>query len=413
VYLKVTDRYAGDNYQVQVKKCAPGGCDAAPPAGGVLDDRVVALSPIFTAWKRIHIERDKMFRKGGVLAEDYIPEPDCGSDGTMCVCTPSSKPACCTGPPPALYCNQIVAYEWQNAAENDQVAVFDEVFTYETVREPRAVTAVGTPDATEGLIVLTLDQGLSLAYLRSSRTLSTPYQPTFSNLKSAGYGVISGCDPSSNQINAANSCFWEGDLRAVEKAFGDGFIEIVSPRSGMSTVPLVGSPWFTSPPELGLTFFSGTWFRGWDPDLDYFHLIGANRDVFITRYGLANAHYNYVFVFRNSIWLQGMSEGKSDVEIDNFTREVTIHELGHQFKVNECTTGGHDSRNAWCEAEGSCGPGGTAPQPCVMVPHPEQSVWDSVFRFCAEDLFKGDPTCPDPQPGEPRAGAMRTVSDPP
>ncbi len=107
---------------IEVSKCDPNGTP--------IPERAVALSPVYTAWKRIHIERGKMFRKGGVLAEDYVPWPDCGGSDPMCICTGGAgAPECCEGIVP-IFCNQIEAYEWQNAAAGDLVAVFDELFTF-------------------------------------------------------------------------------------------------------------------------------------------------------------------------------------------------------------------------------------------------------------------------------------------
>lgn len=56
-YLKVPAQYGGDNFQVEVTKCKPDGT--------VLPQRVVSLSPVYTSWKRVFVERDKMFRRGG------------------------------------------------------------------------------------------------------------------------------------------------------------------------------------------------------------------------------------------------------------------------------------------------------------------------------------------------------------
>ena len=97
-------------------------------------------------------------------------------------------------------------------------------------------------------------------------------------------------------------------------------------------------------------------------------------------------------------------------------QDTTIHELGHQYDVNKCSSGGHDSRNAWCatSAANNCGLGGATPELCVMSAVPEGSTdrMDGVSRFCAEDLLLGDPNCPAPTPPNPRDGAIRTDADP-
>lgn len=429
VYLKVTDRYAGDNHQVRVKKCDPDDGCGAKSAGfpGVLHQRVVALSPIFTAWKRIHIERDKMFRRGGVLAENFLPDPDyeCGSpENPICDCVADPGAECCQGIGP-VFCNQIVAYEWQSAAAGDQVAVFDEVSTYETKPEPREVTAVGTPDA-DGLVTVTLDQGLDHAHLRAERTTTTPFQPTFSNHKSAGYGVISGCDASSNQINATDSCFYQGDLQAVEQAYNDAFMEVFAPRDGMSAVPMLPESFFSFGTESTAVQddFSRTWFPHWTNDPgdprrclpnNYFHVVGAKSG---SRAGLTRATSNTTFAFIETI----AGDSPPGDPFVNYVRFVVNHELGHQFSVNPCECDLHDRRNAWCETLGNCAhPGLTYPIACIMnvVDDALENRTDGIDHFGIQDLFEGTPGCSGKvcAPGDTRSfpkgyGAIRTVPDP-
>jgi len=78
-------------------------------------------------------------------------------------------------------------------------------------------------------------------------------QPLFSNFHSAGFGVIYDCDLDPNQINLVNSCFFEGDLRGVERTFGDSFLEVFSPRDGASVLPYLAEEWF----GFGLSYEPG------------------------------------------------------------------------------------------------------------------------------------------------------------
>ncbi|MBP7799898.1 MAG: hypothetical protein KA072_14850 [Thermoanaerobaculaceae bacterium] len=66
VYLKVPAHFAGDNFRIEVSKQDWGAaCDAA--------NTVEFVTPRYTSWKRIFIERDPMFRYGGLLSADATP----------------------------------------------------------------------------------------------------------------------------------------------------------------------------------------------------------------------------------------------------------------------------------------------------------------------------------------------------
>jgi hypothetical protein len=63
VELKITNRYAGDNYQVEAS----------------LDStfsNICAKTAILVAWKRCYLERDNMYKKGGTLTTAYTPPTD-------------------------------------------------------------------------------------------------------------------------------------------------------------------------------------------------------------------------------------------------------------------------------------------------------------------------------------------------
>jgi len=177
-YLKVPARYSGDNFQVEIIKC-----DAT---GTPLPQRVAAMSSIYTSWKRIFVERDSMFRKGGVLAEHYHPDTCAGA---------------------GLPCDQIRVYEWTNVQPDDWIVVFDEwagaeefLFFFDRLLPVRQVLTVGAPDD-DGLRVLTLDSALDRPFLASPSELDPggDRQPLFceenwENCHVSGFGVVSGCD---------------------------------------------------------------------------------------------------------------------------------------------------------------------------------------------------------------------------
>jgi hypothetical protein len=80
--------------------------------------------------------------------------------------------------------------------------------------------------------------------------------------------------------------------------------------------------------------------------------------------------------------------------MDCVIRQVTDHEVAHQFWLNRCSapTGspepGHDRRRAWCDST-HCGTGGTSPVYCVMDTDDPISLGSAV-RFDLNDLVLGD-----------------------
>ena len=419
-YLKVPPDVSGENFQVEITKCDPGGT--------VLQDQVVGMSGVYTSWKRIFVERDKMFRKGGVLAEDYVPVADCGSGSPMCVCSGGGgDPPCCSDSSAAM-CNQLLVYEWQNAAVGDQVAVFDEVITYETAGEYWTVTAISDP-LSHGLEKVTLNSGLDRTYLASIRFEldSGDYQPTFTlggdgQHHSAGYGVISGCDLAPNQINQTTpveSCYYEADIRGIERPFGDAFVEFRAPRNGMSVLPFVARGWFDETENRAwLLYLSNAWFAHYSAskiDLrnSYFHLMGAtilqrNNGDYVLGTSMRTANFSYIFRLRAEVY--GDSQGATAQQVDYLSQHNTVHETAHQFGVNLCAgTNGHDTRDAWCGDH--CEPNVAQTRSCVMgfgAPT-NLSDWDGINRFCIEDLFLGDPTCGS---GSPPAHSIRIEEEP-
>ncbi len=439
VYLKVTGRYAGDNYQVEATKCRPEGCGT-----GWLSHRVFALSPICTAWKRIHIERDRMFRKGGVLAEDFFIQPGtCGGNG---------QPVCC-GSPGALACDEIRVYEWADVAVDDWVIFFDRSIAYASsyaidyFAPLRHVVAVGAPDA-DGLRLLTLDSPLSRNFKASVSVQADPpadvrlqpvfYDPNADEFHSSGFGVVSGCDASSNQINASDSCFFDVDLRGVERTFNDAFVEVIAPRDGMSIVPFLDRDWFVWEDDYEaahpgkdaypIDYFSWIWFEHRSNDAsNYRHVIGAGEaGVFGYRFGLSKSSFHWTYVYRGSIeWFGSNHDPPATIEeLANYTQDTTNHELGHHFLAPACGRDGHhtDGTNpkaAWCSFPWSdpavCPAWSSSPELCLMndgdILSQHAQGWDAVMRFCEECLFIGDLRC-DPGPNGLRDGAIRTAADP-
>jgi hypothetical protein len=149
VELEVTDQHAGDNYQIETS-FEDFSQNPTPPSW---------MSGIITAWKRVYVENDKMYRKGGILVNSFNSST-CGSS-----------------------CKKIKVYGWSNVQVGDSIKVFDEI---NQSGETRTITAIANnADTTK---TLTLNSRLNKHYLASNQ-LTNPIGPAFANGHSAGIGV--------------------------------------------------------------------------------------------------------------------------------------------------------------------------------------------------------------------------------
>ena len=60
-YLKIPLRYSGNNYRIEASKVSP--------ISGLVPNKVVGLSSAYTTWKRVLVERDRMFKRGTCLIQ--------------------------------------------------------------------------------------------------------------------------------------------------------------------------------------------------------------------------------------------------------------------------------------------------------------------------------------------------------
>jgi hypothetical protein len=410
-YLKIPARYSGDNFQVEATKCNY--------SGTVLPQRVMGLSAVYTSWKRVFVERDHMFRRGGLLLNSYGAAGACGSP----------MPNCC-GTGLELPCNQLLVYSWSNVVSGDSIVVFDELTTAEAGGETRTVQAVA--DNGDGSKTITLDTPLTKSYHASNHT-GLPPMPTFSasapdTPHSGGIGVVSDCDSAPNQINFLGSCYFDTDLRDIEQPFDDGYVELLAPRSGMGALPYIDSSVFSfSTLDLAnaLAHLAKIWFSHCGGGADwrcgpnnYLHALGVSQSASGGYLGLTLPALHETFVFVNTI--------QTDPQRTYFSQQSTTeHELAHQFVLNPCASdcGGHDSNLAWCDSTNHCERvGGTDPIRCLMNEYSSVSDdEDGINRFDTTDLLDGissSCTVPctfpnaDPITYTPPAGSIRQNADP-
>lgn len=425
VYLKVAAQYSGDNYQIEITKCKADGT--------VLPQRVAGLSGVYTSWKRVFVERDKMFRRGGLLFADAA------AHDTFIT----------------LYKNADDT-RWDNLNAGDKIAIFDTVTPYEGPHDEAyvgTITQVGSSAPHQMLVTLVTASGGNTPYQLNHAYTHSPVDPT-TNFPTfapptppagtcAGVGVtystvpdpVTGqtiTDTGTNQLNGPGSAFYDGDMRGVELPLDDGFVEYVGLRPGSGAISYISASWFEtiygSPDQSPIWKLARCWFAnfpGSPHSISYLQLIGAG--VFSAgsgayRYGLTLESNAFSYSFRGSMEAAGATLGLTPSQVDALSQHNVVHELvGHQFWTNICNSGNayHDTRNAWCNENkppavnpNNCGPGSTMPKTCVMEPtttlasHPE--LYDGVNRFCLEDLYFGDPTC---SPSNPNT-AIRTHQDP-
>ncbi len=405
--FRITNRFGGDNYKVYF-------------AFDQSSEQFPATSDIYTAWKHVHIERERMCNVGGILFEDYGATGQCGAAG---------QPACCgtAGQPP---CNQILMYDPSNVSMGQSLVVFDELNPYETAGYTRTVTAPPANNG-DGSVTLTLDSPLPRSYQASAEFTPgmVPHVPDFVNGHSGGVCVPLGG-------------FVEADLSDLRQGFDHALVDYHIPTYGLDGAGVVPRLW----PEFLFDLtnhncaarrFSRIWYSrfvdGGDvgcpvdpPDVDaalennVFHVIPAFDTIDASNpagFSAFEGAFSYILDEQIAQDCAMSSGGCTGTEQDAMRRWTVAHETAHQFRVNKCSPPlFHDSpsaRAAWCGASGgSCVVPPASTQSCVMVGGtsvPELDMRaDGTDHFCKEDLALGDPNCS----GTPREGAIRTWEDP-
>lgn len=331
---------AGDNYQIEAS----------------FDDFVsnpnpqyLVVSPIFSAWKRVYIEKDRIYRKGGLLVEDCIS------------------------------CSTLLAASSSNVKKNDQIIVFDEK---NVESNPRKVTkVVDNPDGSKSV---TLQSPVSGTYIASGppKVPGGNYQPRdFANTHSGGFGVV-------------GSGFFEASLASatsLTQAFGnDAFLEILETTDGASDLPYFSSEIIDSSGQTRAAF-NKIWFKHFLPlspeeplvakPQNCFHVVGMTLSGNPILAGITNPFFDYSYILVERI--EGLN-GLTATQKANHIKSTTAHEIAHQFRVNPDTCDWHDSRQAWCggEIDTSCGS-----ELCLM--NSSRDATNDVDKLDTIDLLKG------------------------
>jgi len=415
--FRITKRYAGDNYRVFF----------GTPAWIKYHGTTASI----TAKKRIYIEKDKMFKRGGILADNaeantsiiYLAK---NPDGTRA----------------------------DNIVEGDNIAIFDSSKPYESFHDEACVCKItdNLPPPNDFKIKVDLapigncsqpcnPYSLSQQYTASPPD-STSHEWLFTSGNSAGVGVL-------------GSGFYEADTSDLKQPFDDAFISFAIPTDGSNAIPFMPDKFFSGCNLSGncvdiICFdpdhpifskqrrFAKIWFSKSNNQYNYVQLMGAGRAAQLdtcTECGGANPLSQYIgfthawnaaiyptnisFIFVKSIEDYCYPPNQTK----NLIIDTTDHEIAHQFYVN-AASGYHDNKCNWKSFPAGCpalpGPCGVPAEACLM--NPDRDSLDAINLFDADDLLCGDPGCPNgtnrccnigqPSCTIPGNGSIRQLFDP-
>ncbi len=382
LYLKVPARYSGNNFQVEVTKCDYNGTP--------IPTKVLGLSAVYTAWKRVYVERDSMFRRGGLL---YAPD-----DTHMTIPAGSSSLQVYKGPSGA---------QLDNLVGGDKIAIFDKDHPFEGPHDEAYVGAIDRTTSTDYATVnlVTARTGGTTYVTRFSYTASpqdTTHYPDFSKGSSAGIGVVNSndgliYDTSPNRLpNGPGSAFYDADMRDIEQPFDDAYVEFIGLRDGMGAVPYL--PYSTDTAYK----FAWLWFYNKNQTA-YIHLLGAYDNPVnygeTLRYDTSQTPSRPVrttYVFEGKIEaaaLPGSGACFAGHPASLVNQAVIDHECAHQFDVNSLSSVGHCISNAWtgdglCQMNQATCPSVTPRRLDADLNSPTSSNHGDVFdvRVCPEEL---------------------------
>lgn len=410
VILYITNRYAGDNYMVRAWTEDMQGQPLSTNWTGLL-----------TAMKRIYVEKDRMFRRGGLLED--------GFGGTIC-----TEDCPLDEPVDTNCCNRVSIYDWHNIYENDHIAIFDASSPYEFMHEEAYIKSI-QPGATPDVDLVYLKTGLAFDAPNANLSgtyVHSPY-PDFSSGCSAGIGVI-------------DDGFYDTDISFAQIAFADAYVDIKELSDGSSAVPYLPPEFFgncTAKPEgtctnaqitcpsyhplaIAQRMFARIWFSKDADQSNIIQLIGAGRTIQYLDCTICGGN-NPMSMFAGLAIHVGhatQQNGDTDTKLilvmiqaiedlcanpsqnANHIQDTVTHELGHQFFVNGGHEDKHDCRCSWdnnpnlpeCPTNdpGTCDVDASQTS-CVMCP--KRDNFNILHRFCADDLICGDTNCPNGAPG--------------
>ncbi len=321
------------------------------------------ISAPYTAWKRVFLEKDVMFRKGGFLSRSA----QAGNEKVFLWKTPLRDGG---------------SVRTDNVNVGDRIAVFDSVSPLEGAHDEVCVTAVNTEvfEGDSGIsdsVEMALGEcggdggtaALTREYVASPLVLDTQdgvLTYDFSVGRSAAVGVVGPAGPTPGD-------FYDFDFDRLQEPYSDAFVDFAVVAQGSGAVPLLARAWleenakigptsdggvdFTSAGRVGLDSLSLRWFAGFLPTpgqpqvplkSNHLHLTasGDNPNFF----GLASQGRAWVQLYAGAIERAFAAGGPAAIQSQ---KQITLpHEIGHHFQLNKASlTPLHDTRKAWCDAD--------------------------------------------------------------
>ncbi|MEO9876452.1 MAG: hypothetical protein ABJM26_00490 [Anderseniella sp.] len=292
VTLTITDRYAGDNYQVRATLVDPqnrpfndaSGVTADTSADADIAVDQIRSTAVLTAWKRVYVETDRMFRVGSDLTHD---------SGAAEAAPNELRVA--TGALGLAAGDQIQVFDM-----DDQLAPFGEVGTVQSVAADRIVL---------------------------SSNLTSNYQVA----RRAHVGKLS--DASAPVFVP----FFQADTSDLSSLFAEAFVEVDFRADGSGPVP----NHTTLSVNSGEAAFANRWFHLPSANRrNYFHVIGAHSAADNAAGGapVPNHPTNATFTY-----VQKIETRYNAGDVPNVVRNTTAHELTHQFDDSPSPPQNHDN----------------------------------------------------------------------
>lgn len=301
VTLSVDNQHSGNNYRVE-----------AGLAGGA-DFRPLAVSPVYTTWRRVYIEHDFMWRQGSWVVADS----GAGQTDTMRVFVAD----------PTIF------------AVDDEVHILSGSSFATAHGEFGTVAAVGADYVDVDTDPGPGQAGLRLLYESAQAPPPDDLFP-FSFLAQVAPGVY-GSNP---------------DTRSLAVAFDDAFAEwVVLPNAGFlphwPQVPAIDNGVGSFIDLRSSPFFNAKSDQSRPAIINTIHLVSAADSPDALGLTQSNQGLNWSWVFNVTILAHHPTAAEPARQY------VTAHELAHQFDVNDPigNPGGHDAEDAW-----------TGSGPCLM-----------------------------------------------
>lgn len=298
--LRTTMQHAGDNYRVEASVDP----ELVSNADYSCDSRC-ARSGTITAWKRVYVEEDRMFRAGAFLAAHLIP------------CTNSSN------------CPATVTIAVDDARPLARAR------TLHLMHAPRADGLGGNEFYSEDVAVVGVDRK------KNTVEISMPARPYYGpETESTDAELQRILADAVGVVDDPEDTFYQLNTSYVRDHFAAAFVEYVwddrDPVPYVPYVPIVRG--FTASDPLGA--LARKWFYAYGTDNVQHLLAGARgeqatNEVFL---GLTTSRIgtNFSWIFVEAVNSEAPRRGRL-----RFNGEVVAHELTHEWQVNPTGDGGH------------------------------------------------------------------------